>query len=86
LPEEGGEIVAFYPNGTKLKVPSEFFIVRKPKFSILEEVKLWLSKRNNQISDSPNGRAFGVAIADPLDDLEKQLRDALSFTLVELNR
>ena len=86
MPEESGELVAYFSGNRQLNVPSEFFTIRKPRFNNEEEAIEWLNKRNKAVEADNRRLLMGIVVANPGDPFGKQLADAMSFKDVELNR
>ncbi|WP_448214118.1 hypothetical protein [Colwellia sp. MEBiC06753] len=90
LPEIESYIVAYYEDGRQLQVPDSFHIIRKPRFASTDEATKWLLQRNTMMNDNAEddyrGLAFGIAVANYQDPLEKQIDDAMSFFDIELDR
>ena len=87
LPEESGEIIAYWTDGRQLTVPAELFVLRVPRFTDEEQAREWLTERNTKIAGSGGlGQLMGIAVANPNDSFEKQMADAMAFRDLQLNR
>jgi hypothetical protein len=86
MPEEHGEIVAYFQDGRQVEIPAEFFIINKPRFKNQAEATKWLRERDSNLESKEGiGSTFGMMLADPSDPFSKQIEDALSYSDNYLN-
>lgn len=80
LPEMSGQIVVYCRDGRSLEIPHHFFIRSESRFKNRAAAEQWVLDRMHAIE---RGESFahvqGIALANPDDSIEKQIKDALAW-------
>lgn len=85
MPESTGEIIACLQDDRSIEIPSEFFIVKKPRFQTRESAELWVRERMADIdAGKPMATLRGALLANSDDPIDKQIDDALARRLPKL--